>query len=88
MDRCWKVINRRPKEALESDGFLAIERSLLEAIVQRECLAIKEADIFVAVDLWATTDNAKSRVYQPMVNQKEESLVSKLLEQYTFHRTR
>lgn len=54
MDRCWKVINRRPKEALESDGFLAIERSLLEAIVQRECLAIKEADIFVAVDLWAT----------------------------------
>ena len=54
MDRCWKVIDKRTREALQSDGFLAIERSLLEAIVHRETLAIKEADIFVAVDLWAT----------------------------------
>lgn len=87
MDRCWKVINRRPKEALESDGFLAIERSLLEAIVQRECLAIKEADIFVAVDLWATRQCEKQGL-SANGESKEESLVSKLLEQYTFHRTR
>ena len=43
-------------EALKSEGFLTIERSLLEEIVKRDSLTIKEAELFEAVDLWATKE--------------------------------
>ncbi len=54
VDRCWKVIDEQTKEAVKSDGFVAIERSLLEAIVERDTLAIEEVELFKAVNLWAT----------------------------------
>ena len=36
VDRCWKVIDKQTEEAVESDGFGTIERSLLEAVVIRD----------------------------------------------------
>ena len=54
MDRCWKVIDKRTEEAVKSDGFATIERSLLEAVVVRDTLTIEEIELFKAVDLWAT----------------------------------
>ena len=54
VDRCWKVIDRRTEEAVKSDGFATIERSLLEAMVVRDTLTIEEIELFKAVDLWAT----------------------------------
>ena len=53
VDRCWKVIDRRTKAAVKSDGFATIERSLLEAVVLRDTLSAEEVDLFKAVDLWA-----------------------------------
>ena len=54
VDRCWKVIDEGTDEAVTSEGFEKIERSLLEAIVVRDTLSIKEVALFQAADRWAT----------------------------------
>ena len=56
VDRCWKVIDKQTGEAVKSDGFATIERSLLEAIVIRDTLTIEEIELFKAVDFWATKE--------------------------------
>ena len=53
-DRCWEVIDSRAGSAVISDAFQTIERSLLEAVVARNTLAIEEVELFKAVDMWAT----------------------------------
>ena len=53
-DRCWEVIDSRAGSAVISDAFETIERSLLEAVVARDTLAIEEVELFKAVDMWAT----------------------------------
>ena len=54
MDRCWEIIDKQTEEAVKTDGFATIERSLLEAVVVRDTLTIEEIELFKAVDLWAT----------------------------------
>ena len=54
VDRCWKVIDRQTEAAVKSDGFSTIKRSLLESVVLRDTLTVKEIDLFKAVDSWAT----------------------------------
>ena len=54
VDRCWKEIDERTDEAVNADGFEKIQRSLLEAVVSRDALTIKEVALFQAADRWAT----------------------------------
>ena len=54
VDQCWKVIDKQTEEAVKSDGFATIERSLLEEVVIRGTLKIEEIELFKAVHLWAT----------------------------------
>ena len=54
VDRCWKMIDEQTEEAVKSDEFATVERSLLEALVIRNTLTIEEIELFKAVDLWAT----------------------------------
>ena len=56
VDRSWKVIEKKTEEAVKSDGFVTIERSLLEAVVIRYTLTIEEIELFKAVDSWATKE--------------------------------
>ena len=56
LDRCWKVIDKQTEEAVKSEAFATIERSLLEAVVVRDTLTIEELELFKAVDLWATKE--------------------------------
>ena len=53
LDQCWKVIEKETEEAVKSDGFVTIERSILEEFVEKETLNIKEVELFKAVDRWA-----------------------------------
>ncbi|KAL9951128.1 hypothetical protein ACROYT_G043735 [Oculina patagonica] len=53
VDQCWELIDRETEEAVKSEGFVTIERSLLEAVVRRDSLTIREVELFKAVDLWA-----------------------------------
>ena len=53
-DRCWEVIQKQTEEAVTSDEFVTVERSLVEAVVEREGLNVKEVELFKAVDRWVT----------------------------------
>jgi len=53
LDHCWKVIEKETEEAVKSDGFETIERSVLEELVEQESLNIKEVELFKAIDCWA-----------------------------------
>ncbi|XP_073253104.1 BTB/POZ domain-containing protein 6-like [Porites lutea] len=55
-ERCWKVIELHTEEAVTSDEFVTLERSIVESLVKRERLTVKEVDLFKAVDRWANKE--------------------------------
>ena len=59
VDQCWEVIDRETEKAVKSVEFATIERSLLEEIVKRDSLTIKEVELFKAVDLWASKESER-----------------------------
>jgi len=61
-DRCWKVIEEQTEEALKSDEFLTVERSLVETVVKKERLNVKEVELFKAVDRWATEESERQGI--------------------------
>ena len=50
------MVDKQTDEAVKSDGFATLNRSLLEAVVARDTLTIEEIELFKAVDLWATKE--------------------------------
>ena len=54
--RCWEVIESDTEQALISDEFLTLDRSIVESVVKRDILKVKEVDLFKAVDRWATRE--------------------------------
>ena len=54
VDRCWNVIDEETEAAVNSDGFEMVDKSLLEGVIARDNLMIKEVAIFQAVIRWAT----------------------------------
>ena len=61
-DRCWKVIEENTEEAVTSDDFVTLERSLIESVVKRERLTVKEVDLFKAIDRWATKESERQGI--------------------------
>ena len=55
-DRCWKVIKEQTEEAVTSDGFISVERSVVESVVKREKLSVTELKLYKAVDGWAAAE--------------------------------
>ena len=51
--QCWYLMDRKTEEVLESSEFLMIKKTLLEQLVVRNTLNIKEIELFRAVDRWA-----------------------------------
>ena len=56
LDRCWEIVDKQTEEAVKSEAFATIERSLLEAVVARDTLTVEEIELFKVVDLWATKE--------------------------------
>ena len=52
-DQCWEVVEMQTEEAVTSDEFVTVERSLVESVVKREVLSVTEVELFKAVDRWA-----------------------------------
>jgi len=61
-DRCWEVIDKQTEEAVTSDEFVALERSVVESVVKREKLNVKEVELFKAVDRWATKESERQGI--------------------------
>ena len=55
-EQCWNVIEWHTEEAVTSDDFVTLERSIVESVVKRERLNVKEVDLFKAVDRWASKE--------------------------------
>ena len=58
-ERCWEVTEMQTEEAVASDEFVTMERSLVETVVKRERLNVKEVELFKAVDHWATKESKR-----------------------------
>jgi len=56
---CWEVIDKETDEAVKSDGFVTIEKSVLEELVERDSLNVREVELFKAVNSWATKECEK-----------------------------
>ena len=61
-DRCWEVIEKQTEEAVTSDEFVTVERSVVESVVKRERLNVKEVELFKAVDRWATKESERQGI--------------------------
>ena len=59
MNHCWKLIETQTEEAVKSEGFVTVERSVLEELVEKNSLNIKEVELFKAVDCWAEKECEK-----------------------------
>ena len=53
IDRCWKVVDTETEASLKSNRFEIIEKSLLEEVVSRESMGIREVELFKACNRWA-----------------------------------
>ena len=58
-NHCWKLIETQSEEAVKSEGFVTVERSVLEELVEKNSLNIKEVELFKAVDCWAENECKK-----------------------------
>ena len=56
MEKCWSAVDKFAEDAVKSSSFLTIEKSVLEALVERDTLMIKEVELFKAVVKWATKE--------------------------------
>ena len=60
--QCWYLIDKKTDEALKSSEFMTIEKSLLEQLVARNSLNIREVELFKAVDRWAERECARQKL--------------------------
>lgn len=56
MEQCWSAVDKYAEDAVKSSSFLTIDQSVLEALVERDTLMVKEVELFKAVDKWATKE--------------------------------
>lgn len=53
MEKCWCVVDKCAEDAVKSSSFITIEKSVLETLVERDTLMIKELELF---NKWATKE--------------------------------
>ena len=82
-DQCWEMVDRETEEAVKSDAFVTIERSLLEAVVQRDSLTISEVGLFQAVDRWASKQRERQGLTENG-NVKRKILGEKVVKEIRF----
>ena len=56
VDLCWMVVDEQTDKAVKTDSFVTIPRPLLEILVERDTISIEEAELFKAVNFWATKE--------------------------------
>ena len=64
VDRCWEVIDEQTEAAVKSDGFVTIDRALLETLVERDTLNISEVELFKGVVQWARKETEKQSIVE------------------------
>ncbi|PFX12305.1 BTB/POZ domain-containing protein 2 [Stylophora pistillata] len=62
VDICMEVFDEHADEAVKSDAFVTIEKSLLEELMERDSLNVTEVELFKAVDCWARHEYEKKNL--------------------------
>ncbi|XP_050672013.1 BTB/POZ domain-containing protein 6-B isoform X2 [Leptidea sinapis] len=75
MNRCWEVIDAQAEMALTSDGFVDIDVSTLESVLERETLNCKEINLFEAALSWAKAECVRREI-EPTPSNKRAMLGS------------
>ena len=83
-DRCWEFIEKQTEEAVASDDFFTLERALVETVVKREKLNVKEVELFKAVDRWATKESERQGI-TPDGESKRRILGEEIVKAIRFH---
>lgn len=74
VERCWELVDEKTEEILRSDDFVELDKCLLESVVKRESLCVKEIELFKAVDRWATRESEKQGLQPASANCKRKIL--------------
>ena len=82
--RCWKVIDTETEEAFESSEFCKLDRYLVETIVKKDGLNIKEVQLFQAVDRWATEECRRQHLTPSDEGTKRRILGDEILQAIRF----
>ncbi|XP_078380494.1 BTB/POZ domain-containing protein 6-B-like [Oculina patagonica] len=82
-DRCWEVIEKHTEEAVTSDKFVTVERSLVETVVKKKILNVKEVELFKAVDRWAIQEIERQGI-NPGGNVKRQILGEEIVKAIRF----
>lgn len=59
VQHCWELIDKYTEDIVRSDEFADLDKCLVESIVQRESLTIREFDLFQAVVRWASRETER-----------------------------
>ena len=62
MAQCWHFIDKETEMTLKSSEFMTIERSVLDELVGRDTLDVRELELFKAVDCWAAKECEKKNL--------------------------
>jgi len=82
-ERCWQVIETHTAEAVTSNEFVTLERSLVETVVKSERLCVKEVELFKAIDCWASKEIERQRI-SPDGNVKRQIIGEEIVKAIRF----
>ena len=60
--RCWEIVDKKTEDAVKSEAFRLIEKSLLKSVLERDWLNVEEVELFKAVDCWAENECVKQGI--------------------------
>lgn len=59
VELCWEQVEKNTDYIVNSEEFIELDRCLVETIVNRDALCVKEIELFKAVDQWATREGER-----------------------------
>ena len=67
-ERCWKIIDFDTEQAINSEAFCDIDRDVLEQVLERDELTIREVDLFRRVLDWAKIQKKQQKREDKEIN--------------------
>lgn len=84
VERCWEVIEKKTEEIVKLEEFAELDKNLVESIVKREALCVKEVELFKAVDRWVARESDRQGVQFASGNVKRRLLGEEIVQSIRF----
>lgn len=60
--RCWEIVDANAEKVLTSEGFIEVDYSLMEQMISRETLIVREKTVYEAAMRWAKAECKRKNV--------------------------